>query len=137
MINNLLDSLYNKDIQLLTINNQKIKLVYQKEKITTDLKNEIKENKQKIIERLQENDKAKQKGFNVYGHGELYEYRYGFESYLFIERLQNGLVAAWRANYPRGNSSKPYKKKTICPNSSFERAFKDATGFIDWLNKKK
>lgn len=136
MINNLLDNLYNKNIQLLIINNQKIKLVYQKEKITTDLKNEIKENKQKIIERLQENEKAKQKGFNVYGHGELYEYRYGFGSYLFIERLQNGLVTAWRANYPRGDS-KPYKRKLIRQNSSFERAFKDAAGFIDWLNKKK
>lgn len=136
MINNLLNKLYNNNIQILVLNNQKIKLVYQKEKITKDLKEKIKNNKQQIIKRLLENDKARQKGFIVYGHGDLYEYRYGFGSYLYIERHQSGIASAWRVNYPR-NGNKPYRTKVIRKNSSFERVYEEAIGFIDWLNKRR
>ncbi|WP_017473333.1 hypothetical protein [Amphibacillus jilinensis] len=136
MISKLLDHLNDQNIQIVVLNNQKIKLLYQKNQITKELKNQITKYKNKIIARHKQNEQARSKGFNVYGHGDLYEYRYGFGSYLFIERYSNDLVTAWRANYPKGGD-KPYKIKTIRKNSNFERAFEDAVGFIDWLNKRK
>ncbi|SEO80724.1 hypothetical protein SAMN04488134_11366 [Amphibacillus marinus] len=135
MINNLLDQLVHNNIQLIISDNQKLKLLYQKNNVTDELKNQITKNKLKIMQRLLENKQARSVGFNIYGSGDLYEYRYGFGSYLYIERSANDLVTAWRANYPKGGD-KPYKLKIIRKNSSFEKAFKEAKGFIDWLNKK-
>lgn len=135
-MDNLLDHLNDQNIQIVVLDNQNLKLLYQKNQMTKELKIQIKKYKKKIIERQKQNEQARSKGFNVYGHGDLYEYRYGFCSFLFIERYSNDLVTAWRANYPKGED-KPYKIKIIRKNSSFERAFRDAVGFIDWLKKRK
>ncbi|UOQ47213.1 hypothetical protein MUN88_14170 [Gracilibacillus caseinilyticus] len=135
MLNNLLDELYVHNIEIILHDNKKLKLLYDKNHNIETLKQKIKQNKYKIIARLQENQDAYSKGFNIYGHGDLYEYRYGYGSYLYIERYENELVSVYRLNYFKGGV-KPYKVKIVRENCSFERGLKDATGFIQWLNKR-
>lgn len=92
--------------------------------------------KRKIAKRFQENKFAKKKGFMIYNHGLLYEYRYGFGAFLYVERLQNGLAHAWRANYALGKE-KPYKIITVAETTSFSKAFKSAIGFVDWIERRR
>ncbi|WP_208592319.1 hypothetical protein [Gracilibacillus suaedae] len=136
MLNTLLDELYVNNIQIILHDNKKLKLIYNKNNNIEKLKQKIKHNKLKIITRLQENKKAYDIGFNIYGHGDLYEFRYGYGSYLYIERHENELVSVYRLNYFKGGV-KPYKAKIIRENCSFERGFNDAAGFIQWLKKRR
>lgn len=129
----LLQELFHRDIQLV-VNDQNIKMIYQKENINTQIKNNIKDQKKELIKRLKENEIALEHNWIVHGQGELYEYRYGFASYIFIERLPNDKVIAWRANY-RKDELKPYKVKIIGKNIEFETAMEEASGFIKWLQK--
>lgn len=135
MITQLLHDLDNNNIQL-QINKEKIKLIYEKNALSDVLKELIKRNKPKLITRLQENEAARKKGFMIYGNGALYEYRYGFGSYLYIERQSEELATVWRANY-RKDIGKPYKVIILVQNTSFEKAYKDAVGFIDWLKRRR
>lgn len=133
MISDLLHYLDHMDI-IISLNNEKLRLKYKKENINQKIKEQIKNYKPLIIKRIKENEQAIEKGFMVYSHGDLYEYRYGYNSFLFIERMDNYKAIAWRANY-RQDDTKPYKVKTIA-NSTFSEAFQQSSSFIDWLNKK-
>lgn len=135
MISQLLRELFNKNIEIY-IDKDKLKLRYEDGKIDPVLKEDIKDHKQVLIKRLKENYEAKEIGFCVYNHGDLYEYRYGFGSFLYIERLTNEKASAWRTNYIP-DSNKPYKQKIIANNVPFKRAFQDSLGFINWLKKQK
>lgn len=135
MLNNLLDEIYVNNIEIILHDNKKIKLIYNKNNNIDNLKEKIKQNKLKIITRLQENKKAFSNGFNIYGHGDLYEYRYGYNAYLYVERHENELVSVYRLNYFKGGV-KPYKTKAVRENCTFERGFNDAVGFIQWLKKR-
>ena len=130
----LLQELFHRDIQLI-VNDNNIKMIYQKENINTQIKNKIKEQKKELIKRLKENEIAIENDWIVHGQGELYEYRYGFASYIFIERQPNDKVTAWRANY-RKDELKPYKVKIIGKNIEFDKAMEEASGFIKWLQKR-
>ncbi|WP_445506600.1 hypothetical protein [Niallia sp. 03190] len=94
MINNLLNIMYNLNIEIKEKNN-KIKLIYQN-CIDEKLKTQIKEYKIEILQQLKDNAVAKEIGFLIYQHGLFYEYRYGRGAYLFIERLPNGRATTWR-----------------------------------------
>ncbi|WP_445486465.1 hypothetical protein [Niallia sp. 03133] len=133
MINNLLNIMYHLNIEIKIINN-KTKLIYQNT-IDEKLKAEIKKYKFEILHQLRENETAKELGFLVYQHGLFYEYRYGRGAYLFIERYPNGRATAWRENH-RPDQNGAYKTKIIVQNVLFERAFKEAAGFIEWLHKR-
>lgn len=134
MLNQLFDQLNYSNVHLF-VNDGKIRLIYKENTLNKKTKQRIKELKPKIIKRLRENQIASEKGFLVYDNGEFYEFRFGVNSYLFIERL-DGLCTAWRANYRQGEK-KPYKVKAMAKNVPFEKAFKEACGFIDWLNKRR
>lgn len=125
----LLQELFHRDIQLV-VNDQNIKMIYQKENINTQIKNNIKDQKKELIKRLKENEIALEHNWIVHGQGELYEYRYGFASYIFIERLPNDKVIAWRANY-RKDEMKPYKVKIIGKNIEFETAMEGQVGLLN------
>ncbi|MDG5787796.1 hypothetical protein QA612_09815 [Evansella sp. AB-P1] len=137
-VNQLLDTLYYFDIQLF-LDNGNITIKYKKDKLNNieikKIKQQIKENKKDLIQRLEENKKAKEKKFLIYGDGDLYEYRYGFNSFLFIERLDNGLTYAYRSSYKVGDNQS-YKTIILGKNVPFDKAFEKAAGFIDWLNKR-
>lgn len=134
MINQLLNTMYHLNIQIKEIEN-KTKLIYDPGLLDETLKNQIKQYKKGILQRLEENEAARNIGFHVYHHGLIYEYRYGLGAYIYIERHPSGLASAWRENYLPGQN-KPFKSKIIAENVVFNKAFKDAQGFIDWLNKK-
>jgi hypothetical protein len=125
--------MYHLNIEIKEINN-KTKLVYENGILNEELKKHIKTNKGLLLQRLDENERAKKLGFIVYHHGELYEYRYGLGAFLYIERLQNGKVTAWRENF-LPNQQQAYKTKLIVQNVSFVKSFDQAEGFINWMNK--
>lgn len=135
MLFQLLNVMYNLNIELIEKDN-KTKLIYSAGSIDEDLKRMIKLNKKKLIQRLKENEQARKIGFLIYNHGQFYEYRYGTWAYLFIERLPDGKATAWRENYKEGDN-KAYKTKIIVQNVPFQRAFDEAIGFINWLNRKR
>jgi flagellar biosynthesis/type III secretory pathway chaperone len=101
-----------------------------------DLLQVIKKHKQEIIQRLQDNKQAMDLGFTVHQHGELYEYRYGKRAYLFIERHPGDLASAWKETVV-DTPNKPNRIKEVCHNVRFAKAFKDAAGFVEWLNRKR
>lgn len=134
MLYNLFYQIDNLNIQI-KIKNKKLSLIYEEGTLPMDLKKQIKQHKQQIIKRLEENEQARKKGFLVYCYGEFYEFRYGVGAYLFIER-EGELAIAWRANYmPDG--SRPYKIKVLAERVPFESAFQEAVGFIDWLQRQR
>ncbi|USK56360.1 hypothetical protein LIS82_07775 [Cytobacillus solani] len=135
MINQLLNTMYHLNIEIKEIDN-KTKLVYGSGILNSELKELIKQHKPLLLQRLDENQAAKRIGFLIYHHGLLYEYRYGRGAFLYIERLPNGKATAWRANY-LPDQTEPYKTKTIVHNVLFQRAFDEAAGFIEWINKKR
>ncbi|MFC4403819.1 hypothetical protein [Gracilibacillus xinjiangensis] len=135
MLNTLLDKIYTNNIQL-TLHHKNIKIEYKMDQNIEKIKQEIKQHKRKIVKRLTENQKAADKGFFIYGHGDLYEYRYGFHSYLYMERHDNELVSIYRLKYQKG-SSVPYKTTVMRKNCSFERGFDRAAGFIDWVEERR
>ncbi|MDP4086010.1 MAG: hypothetical protein Q8934_15510 [Bacillota bacterium] len=134
MINQLLNTMYHLNIQIKEVEN-KTKLVYEPGVLDEQLKEQIKEHKKEIMQRLQENEVAKSMGFLIYHHGLFYEYRYGLGAFLYIERLSNGFVNAWRENYLSGQD-KPFKIKVIAKDASFQKAFKDSNSFINWIKNK-
>jgi hypothetical protein len=133
MLYQLLNIMYHLNIEIKEINN-KTKLVYEKGILNEELKEQIKAYKGLLLQRLDENEKAQKLGFIVYHHGELYEYRYGLGAFLYVERLQDGKVTAWRENF-LPNQQHAYKTKLIVQNVSFVKAFDQAEGFINWMNK--
>lgn len=135
MIYQILNNMYQKNIEIKEINNT-VKLIYENGLIDDHLKNKIKQYKSELLQRLEENKVAREAGFLVYHHGLFYEYRYGRGAFLYIERLPNGQSVAWRANY-QPEQTTPYKVKIIVENVPFSRAYKEATGFIEWMNKKR
>lgn len=135
MINQLLNIMYHLNIEIKEKDN-KTKLIYKHGFIDEGIKTQIKQQKELILQRNRENEEARLKGFIVYNHGQFYEYRYGVGSYLFLERLPNGRAIAWRENYRQGEI-KAYRTKTIVQNVMFQKAFDEATSFINWLNKKR
>lgn len=134
MISNFLHELYHLDIDIFIIN-EKIRVKYKKEITKKETIEKIKQLKPLILRRFKENEMAAAKGFLVHHFGNLYEYRYGLNSYLFIERLDDYKAIAWRANY-RSDDSKPYKTTIISENVSFNEAFQQSVNFIDWVKKK-
>jgi hypothetical protein len=135
MINQLLNTMYQLKIEIKETDN-KTKLIYDPGLLNETLKNLIKQHKKGILQRLEENEAARNIGFLVYHHGLIYEYRYGLGAYIYIERHPSGLASAWRENYLPGQNQ-PFKSKIIVENVGFNKAFKDAKGFIEWLNKKR
>lgn len=131
----LLDKMYEQNIQFKE-ENENLKLIYTSGTLDEFLKMEIKRNKQQLLALLLENQNARDLGMVIYNQYTLYEYRYGKGAYLYIERLENGLTDAWRANYKVGEY-KPYKIKTVCRNVPFVQAFEKSKGFIKWLHKYK
>ncbi|MCX8045513.1 hypothetical protein CI793_11235 [Anoxybacillus ayderensis] len=134
MLYNIFYEIDNLNIQI-KIKNKKLSLIYEEGTLPLDLKKQIKQHKQQIIKRLEENELARAKGFLVHLYGEFYEFRYGAGAYLFIER-EGELAHAWRANY-MPDEQKPYKIKTLAERVPFEQAFEEAAGFIDWLQRQK
>lgn len=134
MLNQLFNHLNYSNVHLFVIDGN-IRLIYKEHTLNKKTKQIIKELKPKIIKRFKENQLAREKGFLVYGYGEFYEYRFGINSFLFIERLDDSCTA-WRANYRHGDK-KPYKVKVMAKNVTFEKALKEASGFIDWLKKRR
>ncbi|WP_378211129.1 hypothetical protein [Anoxybacteroides rupiense] len=138
MLYNLFYQIDNLNIQI-KIKNKKLSLIYEEGTLPLDLKQQIKQqikqHKQQIIKRLEENELARAKGFLVHQYGEMYEFRYGAGAYIFIER-EGDLAIAWRANY-MPDELRPYKVKVLAERVSFEKAFQEATGFIDWLHRKR
>lgn len=135
MINQLLNTMYHLNIEIKEIDN-KTKLVYGSGLLNAELKELIKQHKPLLLQRLDENQAAKRIGFLIYHHGMLYEYRYGRGAFLYIERLPKDKATAWRANY-LPDQTEPYKTKTIVQNVPYQRAFDEAVGFIEWINKKR
>ncbi|MFO1442663.1 hypothetical protein KDN24_05475 [Bacillus sp. Bva_UNVM-123] len=135
MIYQLLNTMYHLNIQIKEVE-RKTKLVYDPGLLNEKLKEQIRLHKKSLIQRLEENEGAKKIGFIVYSHGQLYEYRYGRGAFLYIERLPNGHATAWRENYLPDQST-AYKTIVIVTNVRFEKAFEQATSFINWLNKKR
>jgi hypothetical protein len=133
MLYQLLNIMYHLKIEIKEINN-KTRLVYENGILDEELKEQIKTYKCLLLQRLDENEKAQKLGFIVYHHGELYEYRYGLGAFLYVERLQNGRANAWRENFAPGQQQ-AYKTKIIVQNVLFEKAFDQAEGFINWMNK--
>jgi hypothetical protein len=125
--------MYHLNIEIKEINN-KTKLIYENGILNEELKEQIKTYKGLLLQRLDENEKAQKLGFIVYHHGEFYEYRYGLGAFLYVERLQNGRAIAWRENF-LPNQQQAYKTKIIVQNVSFVKAFDQAEGFINWMNK--
>lgn len=134
MLYNLFYQIDNLNIQI-KIKNKKLRLIYEEGTLPLDLKQQIKQHKQQLIKRLEENEMAREKGFLIYRYGELYEYRYGLGAYLFIER-EGELAIAWRANY-MPEEKQPYKIKLLVERVPFEKAFQEAASFIDWLKRQK
>lgn len=134
MLYNLFYQIDNLNIQI-KIKNKKLSLIYEEGTLPLDLKQKIKQHKQQLIKRLEENEIARAKGFLIYRYGELYEYRYGLGAYLFIER-EGDLAIAWRANY-MPEEKQPYKTKILAERVPFEKAFQEAAGFIDWLQRQR
>lgn len=135
MITQLLNTMYHLNIEIKEIDN-KTKLVYAPDILNAELKKLIKQHKPSLLQRLDENQAAKRIGFLIYHHGMLYEYRYGRGAFLYIERFSNGKATSWRANY-LPDQTEPYKTKIIVQNVTFQRAFDEAAGFIEWINKKR
>ncbi|MED0686584.1 hypothetical protein [Anoxybacillus ayderensis] len=131
---NLFYQIDNLNIQI-KIKNNKLSLVYEEGTLPMDLKKQIKQHKQQLKKRLEENEMAREKGFIIYRYGELYEYRYGLGAYLFIER-EGELAIAWRANY-MPDEKQPYKIKLLAERVPFEKAFQEAASFISWLKRQK
>jgi hypothetical protein len=119
---------------LLKTHHKKIKLIYSPGQLDDLIKEQIKQNKKGILDRIEENEAARRAGFLVYQHGMFYEYRYGFGAYLFIERLPNGLASVWRENYLPEKPT-PIKTKVMAENVPFKKVFENAQGFISWLKK--
>lgn len=134
MINNLLNILYHLDIKI-EVQNKKTKLIYKNGSISEEIKNQIKQHKKELLQRIKENEEALSIGFLVYNQGQLYEYRYGAGAYLYIERHSDLLADAWRANYRIGED-KPYKTIVIAKNVKFEQAYMKSKGFIEWIASK-
>lgn len=135
MLNQLLNTMYHLNIQIKEIN-YKTKLIYEPGLLDKGLKEEIKKHKEDLIKLLKENEIAQKDGFIVFNHGQLYEYRYGWGAYVYVERLPNDRATSWRANY-RQDQIEPYKTKNIAQNVPFEKAYEQALGFVKWLQGKR
>ncbi len=134
MINQLLNKMYHLNIQIKDIEG-KTKLIYEPGLLDQQLKEQIRLHKDALLIRMSENHSANKLGFLVFNHGALYEYRYGLGAFLYIERLPNGKVSAWRENYLPAQE-RSYKVVNIAHNVPFDKAFEKAEGFIIWLSKK-
>lgn len=135
MIDNLLNDMYHLKIQIKE-ENYRTKLIYEAGLVSDKLKAQIKKHKKEIMQRQKENAAALDLGFLVYQHGQFYEYQYGRGAFLYIERHPDGTATAWRDNF-KPDELIPYKTKIIARNEPFEKAYKEAASFIDWLNKKR
>jgi flagellar biosynthesis/type III secretory pathway chaperone len=133
MLHDILNCMYDLNIQV-TKNEQNRVLVHGE--VPEDLLQDIKKHQKKILQRLEENEQATNLGITVHHHGELYEYQYGRRAYLFIERHSEDSASAWKETLVE-SQSKPNRIKEMCHNVPFSKAFKDAAGFIRWLNKKR
>lgn len=92
-----------------------------------ELRDLIKRYKSPILHRIKQNEAAKEQGFLIIDHGQLYEYRYSFNGYLYIERNLDGTTTAWRENYI-------YNDYHIISNHKpFWVSFKEACEFLSWL----
>lgn len=81
MLNQILNSMFHLNIQLKEVNN-KTKLIYEPGLLDQQLKEQIKEYKTQLIERIEENEAAMKLGFLVFNHGQVYEYRFGLAASL-------------------------------------------------------
>lgn len=135
MIYQLLNAMYHLNIEIKEVD-RKTKLVYAPGLLNEKLKDQIRLHKKTLVQRLEENDEARKQGFIVYNHGQLYEYRYGRGAFLYVERLPNGRADAWRENFLPDQKT-AYKTKTIVSNVPYHKAFKQAVGFVEWMNKRK
>jgi flagellar biosynthesis/type III secretory pathway chaperone len=133
MLHDILNRMYDLNIQV--IKNDENRVLVHGE-VPEDLLQDIKKHQKKIIQRLEENEQARSLGITVYHHGENYEYRYGKHAYLFIERYSGNFASAWKekiADAPH----KQNKVERMCQNAPFSKAFKQAVGFVRWMNKKR
>jgi TubC N-terminal docking domain len=135
MITILLRDLYSRDVDLWA-EGDKLKFKCKGGVLSLSDKEQLKQFKSEIIQRFQENEQAKAKGFIVVDHGELYEYHYSPAGFLYIERNPDGTVSAWRENHKQ-EESKATNIKVIAENTTFDEALNEASGFIEWLNIRK
>lgn len=135
MIDALLNEMYQLNIELKQTGN-KTKLVYKQSVINEQLKTAIKRNKNAIIQRIQENEIARLKGYLVYNNGELYEFRYGAFAFLYIERIEGNKARAYRVNYSPDKNT-PIRTKILLEAGTFQQAWEKANGFITWLQSQK
>ncbi|AMV11721.1 MULTISPECIES: hypothetical protein [Geobacillus] len=132
MLYNIFYRLENLNIQI-KVKNNKISLLYKDGSLPMDLKKQIQQHKEEIKRRLEENEQARRYGFLIYAYGELYEFRYGKGSYLFIEREGNKAIV-WRGSYIHGDP-RPYRIKVLANRVPFHHALAEAVGFIEWLKR--
>jgi hypothetical protein len=122
----LLRELYARDIQLSSHDN-KIRYKCPKNTLNPELINLIKHHKSPTLHRIKQNEAAKKQGFLIIDHGQLYEYRYSYNGYLYIERNLDGTTTAWRENHI-------YDDYLIISNHKpFWVSFKESCEFLSWL----
>ena len=134
MIQSLIETMYQRNVSLERENGRLI--LVSEDLVDSDLKEEIRSKKSGLLKRLDEEQLAKEAGLTEALHGQVYFYRYGMNAYIYLERHENGKASVWRESYKPG-AVRSHKVKMMATRVSFERAVKEAWGFIEWLQSKK
>lgn len=127
MTTSLLKWAYAMDIEL-WVEDGKLKYKAESGVMTEYSKQELIENKETLIARLEEIQSAKVAGWQIFDFGEMYRKTYK-NNELCIFRNDDDTFSVWRGKYKYNDQSKPYAESTILENVPFQKAFERANRY--------
>lgn len=134
MITKLLAEAYYRDVELWT-ENGKLRYRAQAGALTPELKQQLIDNKDPLIKRLDQNKTAHAGGWLTFDFGEAYNRRTGERSEMLILRTADDTFSVSRASWRSGEPKALYEK-TIADRVSFEDAMKRADNYLNWSSNK-
>lgn len=124
MITSLLKRAYSMDVELWTEDG---KLRYKApEGVFAEMKQAVVDNKEALIQRLEQNEAAKLELWAVFEFGEMYSKQLNPGSHACIFRNESDMFTLWRGSWKLGES-RPIWEKTIITNASLRTAFDRAS----------
>ncbi|KKB33788.1 hypothetical protein [Bacillus thermotolerans] len=128
MIYTILSECWEHDI-FLTVVEDRLIANYERGTFQNALRFKIKQFKPFLIKRIQQNEAMKASGWIVGLFGDVYEYQFSFNSYLYMERDQETQFTLWRSTESKIGTD--YYKK-ILYSASFEEAYEKAAVYLQW-----
>lgn len=132
MIYSILSECWKHDVFLTVVDGQLL-ADYKKGTFPDELRFKVQQYKTLLTERVKQNQLLKGEKWFVGCFGDVYEYRLGFKSYLYIERESEQAFTLWRRTQREIGED---KTKIFLSSASFEQVYKKAASYINWWTGK-